>query len=696
MKHLRPVTDGPVENPSYKARTLDEFNLTLEVDEPYVSAIATGSASGTADVSKALKEPSVVTHEYMKPSKDEWSRVSIMIDGNWYPKMLYKNFSGANLKLYRRGLDIDPKVSFQYDLTQDKYTVHEANVDLHLDQVPKFRNLKIIREEKSKPSKKVKEPPGGEFEIQLNYYGAGTVSKCHKTPSSVKVRAAPKVLLEYLADLGTRKDDRILHLKFFWKNTEELDRLKGWLSEMTSGKEDVSLWPYRTSREKSPQISFGLIKNAAETRDTLNSKQQIYTPATFPKKIAYRDIDEYKIHQAYGEYQEWDYQRSQYESLKDHTHKVQFVVMSKEIVLVRLWLNSKVNLDDFQPSEHVTFSLSWAPEGIPTKDKVQKCKAIITDDIAKITSAGSLTLLVVDKFAPKFNHMASFYPALDGPIFEQCDVQAIYDKDQITKQLYAIDQMSTHTQWNQLFLTQDACIGPITDPTKLSPKSSDEKAAIMNDLIEATSPNAEQEAFIREASSSLRCYAIKAKAPVGTGKTYGSSILAEYFMEIGMAVLCVAPSNPAADKLWETICAIQEKRGSIPEQCRPIRFHRWAFELSHARQYGADSRSKPGLDEAQKRFDNSCNSSTVQFALEVQAFEAARQKPRKRAFANPQDSLSSLVLRKAEESKTIVMGRYRHVDAGQDTTTSGPRPKNIEMMGELRKWMRKLKSDSLG
>jgi hypothetical protein len=417
---------------------------------------------------------------------------------------------------------------------------------------------------------------------------------------------------------------------------------------------------------------------------------------TYPAQDSFRDVNEYVVHQAYGEYQEWEYQCSTFEGMRGKTHKVSFVAIQHDVVIAKLKLEG-LNIEDVHTSNHVTFKIDFLPVDIPHLDGRQSCKAIVMDDSLHLARPGEITLLVVNKTTAKLENMFSRYPNSNGPRFE-CFVQAIFETDHITNYLDSLHLLNEPIgqPWRQLFVNADACVAPETNPSDaFTMKTPAEKQSILSNILTCIDANDDQKSAITALCTKHRAKAAVMQAAVGTGKTISSSACVQYFLEIGAHVICIATSNAASDKFFETVQHIQAKVGGskLRSDHAPLRLHRWKMEKAYLREWARNDDEPSELTGIAAEAAAVYMRNAALVSLEVAMYREARQADRAKSFAQPQTSVSFATLQAADEGKMVVLGKYPQPNEGD--APSFNRKNDTDMMAELRNFKARLQTEPM-
>ena len=245
----------------------------------------------------------------------------------------------------------------------------------------------------------------------------------------------------------------------------------------------LSFFPFRSTKVGTPMMGFRQVRHGSELIKQKYTSGENYKLLQFPPKDAFRDVDEFIIAISYGEDYEWNFVRNQYTLLETGKHKIQLVMVGDNITLGKITLDPELSVEDLQLNQHATMKLMIEPPSHLTNyDKKVRCKAILHEDIIQIGSRNELTVLIVNKAAQKFDDMASVFPAVDGDVLD-CQISADFSANHISRQEAALMTMRRDNRFNQLFLNQDACVGPTTDPSDFSGKSQKVQKAVMDDVI---------------------------------------------------------------------------------------------------------------------------------------------------------------------------------------------------------------------
>lgn len=641
-----------------------------------------------------VPKPVVMSHAMITSRHDFWARAQINIAGKFIPSGFSKDKTRLGLTMYRRGGVRNARVSLVATFNNaDGELCHTATLDWHLDVKPYFRKIEIVKETLRKINPDEGVTGAGDIHVKCNFFGKAATINVFKRDSEWSTPDA-NALLTWMADLRFADDNRIVEMKFSFPDTEKHDELMKIIHSLGQPGH-MPFSPFRSKKTGHPVIQYGLIRGIDDLakRKYDNSDDQ-YDFAMYPAKDTFRDINEYVIHHAYGEYQEWVYQRSLFENWKQGEHECSFVILQNDVVLVKINVNG-VKLDKLHTTNHVTFQVFFTPAGIENIQGIQQVKAVVQEDVFHIAGPNQLVLLVVNKTAKHFKGISSVYPAQNGPTFS-CTVSAEFDDSHISLQLDALSKMvSSQTRWNQLFVNEDACIKPRENPSLLIEGSSlAASVKVFQEEVARAGLNDGQKAAAAISCFSHTAGAAAIKAAAGTGKTKVSSVIASYFLRIGAHVLCIATSNPAADAIYAGIDAQMDPEllRRLGPSCKPIRFHAWVQEKSDLRFYGKGETPIPPKNAYQHAEDAKYNENAVNFALEIAMYTQERRKTKSRSFARPETGLCHLVLEEADRGTMKVMSRY---PASQRGTNGKEAKVEIDMMEELRKFKVKLMNTPL-
>jgi hypothetical protein len=421
----------------------------------------------------------------------------------------------------------------------------------------------------------------------------------------------------------------------------------------------------------------------------------------YPAKDTFRDSIEYVVVQANGEWHEYEYQRYQYYELKDKTHKVRFIAYALHVVLAPIKLQG-IPIENMKTTDHVTFKLRFKADGTGAlaEKGYQDCKAVMIEDILDVCGPGEVLFLVVNKSAKKLGGYFT-RPGQKTREFD-CAVDPIVHPDHIRKGLSAFEKFARcedDAVWNRLFINMDACVAERNNPSAMLPLNDEHKADILNETILAMKANPQQETAIRDAATSNVCHTSVAKAAAGTGKTTISGALVSYFVEVGAHVVGIASTNAATDKLFQEVYESQQdianERGiDVPLNHQPFRLHRWQMEKSYASKHGLEDRPEKERDDsnltdkakAHRAADEEAwTSSATQFALEIAFYSDARNRDKEKSFSKETTGLAYITLEAAQAKNVVAMGKY---------SGSAPESASIDMMEELRNFMRDLEQGS--
>ena len=172
--------------------------------------------------------------------------------------------------------------------------------------------------------------------------------------------------------------------------------------------------------------------------------------------------------------------------------------------------------------------------------------------------------------------------------------------------------------------------------------------------------------------------------PAGTGKTEVTCGHAEYAFGLGLHVVTIAPTNPACDRFHKKLNDLQARSSATPDENKPVRLHRFTSESSHATQYGSDVRPPRALNDKQKTFDAQFEHNEAECALEIQIFQEAKNKSKKRAFKDPAGSLADITLQKAEAGNLQVMGKFDQNEGGSIFAGFGRGKGQVDLMAKPR------------
>jgi hypothetical protein len=655
---------------------------------------------------KTLAAPQVLKHSKID-SKDPWWRLQMKISDVWVPAKLSNDWKGVALKLVRRGEDYNPRLSIEASFVSDgvgRTVYHTAVASLHLDGLAPCRDVKIFNDKefipKARAGKSDSEEKGkpGDFEATFNFFGSASTQNVFNPPAIMP--ESERRILDFLTSLRSQDPQRVIHFKIGYTNHEHRDEAQALLSSLgrNAGPQSQSFYPYRPTKSGRPLIVFNSIKpvNELMVMDPSTNEEKPARLLTYPAQDSFRDVNEYVVHQAYGEYQEWEYQRYMFEGIRGKTHKVSFVAIQHDVVVAKLKLEG-LNIGDVHTSNHVTFRIDFLPVDIPHVDGRQTCKAIVMDDSLHLARPGKMTLLVVNKTTTKLPDMFSRYPDSNGPQFE-CFVEAIFETDHITNYLAALHMLNETIgqPWSRLFVNADACAAPETNPSDaFTMKTPAEKQSILSNILTCIDANDDQKSAITALCTKHRAKAAVMQAAAGTGKTVSSSACVQYFLEIGAHVICIATSNAASDKFLETVQDIQAKvAGSkLRSDHAPLRLHRWKMEKTNLGQWGGndDEPSELTGKAAEAAVEYTRNAALV--SLSVAMYRQALQTDRAKSFARPQTSVSFATLQAADEAKMVVLGKYPQLNEGDAPNLS--RKNDTDMMAELRSSKARLQNEPM-
>lgn len=626
--------------------------------------------------------PQVRAHTEISKYSGYWWPLQIQINGAWVPESQSNTFNDIVLRLGQRGEGYDPRAIIEASFYEagSSTAYHTAHAALHLDAQATCRDINIFND------------ADDQFEVTFNFFGSASVANVFNPRKSMTVEH--RQLLNFLASLRNDDAERRLHLKVSGRfQAKEVIKSLG-----RDGKYP-SFFPYRP---KHSSITFGSIVSVDDLKDPHGQRASLFE---YPAKDSFRDIDEYRLTYAYGEYQEWEFQRSLVQEIEDERHKVSFVTVERDMIFAKLKIQG-LKPDAIHTSDGMRFKIKFVvPPHIPWNGrKAQVYEAAISDDVFRVSGPGELTLLLLDQDISTLPKIYTKHPNKNAPRFD-CSVEAVIDINHIEKyldMLYLLNHHPLGVRWKRLFVNEDACVAPAYNPSYYFCKTTAAKRnanSILSNILDKINANQSQRIAVTGLCTRHRTGAAVLEAAAGTGKSLCSAASVQYFLELGAHVVCATITNAASDNFLEKLQNLQAAiyGKDLPTDQAPIRLHRWKVEQANSEQGApaqqdpaSNTSSKTGTEATKSKKESTRNGSTL--ALEIEMYRAARKADQAKSFARPETSVSFATLAAADGGKTSVMDRYPH---SLLATEKGKEPKlptttDIDMMAELRTFKARL------
>lgn len=230
-----------------------------------------------------------------------------------------------------------------------------------------------------------------------------------------------------------------------------------------------------------------------------------------------------------------------------------------------------------------------------------------------------------------------------------CEVRVIIDNSQTREEIDAINELcleeGRHQTFHPLLLNHDAAADQVTDPTKKSPLSEDNKAELMNDILERASFSDQQKALIRSAQQ-MASFAKLVQGPIGKETSMTIAAMVEFYLRCGLHVAVVAQTRDETDQNYD--CIKKFLGPDIDESIEPLRSYSHFTEKQQMQSQG------------------------------------------EHCFRN---SISRSLLQKVKEGKLVVKATYpRHCHGVFDGVSHETAGNEIDMVPEMAKSLAKLKS----
>ena len=666
----------------------------LSIDTSHEDVIADSYGTGNMTNARVDRITNFVQHSKAIAKyelKDKWYRVQIVTgtgSEDLVPATLTKNAKGLSLKLYDMlHIGIDSKIQLEAKIgNAEGIESRTAYIDFHNDQTPSLFTQVTLGEFIVDPNPKYANKGYGSMLLSFVYNAppsTGSIYLPDPTWSSESKEA-----LAIFADWRKVKTGSKVALKVILNGPDRRTAFVN-LVEALKTPAKTSLFPFRSKIGKA-RVMFGDLFHPEELEKFKYLDGTEYRVLQFPAKNSFRDIEEYIIYQANGIEYEYQYNRLLHSAIENAEHQTSFIIITKDIVLAKVKLSGDIEIQDLVLNKHTTFEINFDPVGVPYMEERQKCRAIPHNDLLHIGDRDDLILLVINKSASNFDDMASVYPDISPQAFP-ARIRVSQSSNHISRKLAALMNMRKSTRWNQLLLNEHACVGNVSDPSRFSRISDNKKEEVMESVLRRLNPNEEQRESVLGARAMVSLATITTGS-ASSGKTLTGVAAMQYYLEIDMPVLVIAPTNVAADRVVDTFHKFQSTGVNVPEEIQPIRLHRWTEEEKFSKSYGSELRPVQELKAYQIAFDKQYERNPTKYVDEIEIFNEAKEADQKKAFQSSEDSLAAITLQKASEGKETMMGYPEGIEVGSIFSLRKPK---VDLFAKLRDYLKKLETASI-